>query len=173
MRNPRAVTSLTLNQEAVRFDLDPATPLLFALRDAANLTGAKHGCDDGGCGACTVWVDDRAARSCQLAIGSLEGASITTIEGLAADRGHPLQQAWLAEGVSQCGFCEPGLIMALAALLRANPRPAAEEIEAVGHVCRCGIGPRAALALARAAMAETGGDSLQQIAREAQPSGVR
>ena len=167
-----AMTSMTINGEALRFDLDPATPLLWALRDAANLTGAKYGCDSGECGACTVIVDQRAVTSCSIAIGSLEGAEVITIEGLSPSRSHPIQQAWAAEQVSQCGFCEPGVILAIAALLKANPRSSDAEIEALPNICRCGIGPRMKRAVARASMAMTGGDSLAAIAREAaaQPS---
>lgn len=158
------MTSMTINGEAVRFTLDPATPLLWALRDAANLTGAKYGCDSGDCGACTVIVDERAVPSCTLPIASLEGAEIVTIEGLAPNRGHPVQQAWAAEQVSQCGYCEPGVILGIAALLKANPRPSEAEIAALTNVCRCGIGPRAKKAIVRASMALTGGDSLAAIA---------
>ena len=154
------MTSMTVNGEALRFRLDPATPLLWALRDAANLTGAKHGCDSGECGACTVIVDGRAALSCRLPIGTLEGAEIVTIEGLAPGRAHPIQQAWAAEQVSQCGFCEPGMIMAIAALLAANPRPGEAEIAAVPNICRCGTGPDVRRAIARAAEAMGGAASL-------------
>ena len=160
---------MTINGEALRFHLDPATPLLWALRDAANLTGAKYGCDSGECGACTVIVDGRAVTSCNLSIGSLEGAEIVTIEGLAPGRGHPVQQAWAAEQVSQCGFCEPGLILAIAALLKANPRPSEADIASLPNICRCGIGPRMKAAIARASIAMTGGDSLGAIAREKAP----
>lgn len=163
------MTSMTINGEAVRFKLDPATPLLWALRDAANLTGAKYGCDSGECGACTVIVDERAVPSCTLSIGSLEGAEIITIEGLAPGRGHPVQHAWAAEQVSQCGYCEPGLILSIAALLKANPRPSEAEIAALTNICRCGIGPRVRKAIVRASMALTGGDSLGLLAREVAP----
>lgn len=163
------MTSMTINGEALRFDLDPATPLLWALRDAANLTGAKYGCDSGECGACTVIVDQRAVTSCSVTIGSLEGAEVVTIEGLSPARAHPIQQAWAAEQVSQCGYCEPGLILAIAAMLKANPRPSEAEIEALPNICRCGIGPRMNKAIARASIAMTGGDSLNAIAREAAP----
>ena len=163
------MTSMTINGEALRFDLDPATPLLWALRDAANLTGAKYGCDSGECGACTVIVDERAVASCTLSIGSLEGAEVITIEGLAPDRAHPIQQAWAAEQVSQCGYCEPGVILSIAAMLKANPRPSEAEIMALTNICRCGIGPRARKAIARASMALTGGDSLGLIARQGAP----
>jgi len=95
------MTSMTVNGEAIHYKLDPETPLLFALRDASNLTGAKHGCYSGDCGSCTVIVDGRAVLSCQLTIAAAEGADITTIEGLSADRAHPLQQAWAAEQVSR------------------------------------------------------------------------
>ena len=161
------MTSMTINGEALRFDLDPATPLLWALRDAANLTGAKYGCDSGECGACTVIIDQRAVTSCTVSIGSLEGAEVVTIEGLSPAHAHPIQQAWAAEQVSQCGFCEPGLILAIAAMLKANPRPSEAEIEALPNICRCGIGPRMKKAIARASIAMTGGDSLIAIAREA------
>ena len=115
------MTRMTVNGEAIHYKLDPQTPLLWALRDASNLTGTKYGCDSRDCGACTVIIDDRAAMSCSVAIGELEGARVTTIEGLSSDRSHPVQQAWLAEQVTMCGYCEPGFIMAIAALLQASP----------------------------------------------------
>ena len=115
------MTRMTVNGEAIHYRLDPETPLLWALRDASNLTGTKYGCDSRDCGACTVIVDGRAALSCSVTIGELEGATVTTIEGLSADGSHPVQQAWLAEQVTMCGYCEPGFIMAIAALLEASP----------------------------------------------------
>ena len=113
---------MTVNGEAVEYRLDPATPLLWALRDASNLTGTKYGCDSRDCGACTVIIDGRAVTSCSVTLGELDGAQVTTIEGLSTDRSHPVQQAWLAEQATMCGYCEPGFIMAIAALLeRARP----------------------------------------------------
>jgi len=147
------MTRMTVNGEAVHYRLDPETPFLWALRDASNLTGTKYGCDSRDCGACTVIVDGRAALSCAVAIRDLEGATITTIEGLSADRSHPVQQAWLAEQVTMCGYCEPGFIMAIAALLEANPAPSAEAIAALPNLCRCGAYPRIRAAIARAAAA--------------------
>jgi len=155
-RHPRLradMTSMTVNGEAIHYRLDPDTPLLFALRDASNLTGAKHGCYSGDCGSCTVIVDGRAVLSCQLTIAAAEGADITTIEGLSADRAHPLQQAWAAEQVSQCGRCDPGFIMALAALMRATPNPTPEQLSSLPNICRCGATPRILKAIARAAQA--------------------
>jgi isoquinoline 1-oxidoreductase alpha subunit len=145
------MTSMTVNGEAIHYKLDPDTPLLWALRDASNLTGTKYGCDSHDCGACTVIVDGRAVMSCAVTIASLEGADITTIEGLSQGRAHPVQQAWAAEQVSQCGFCDPGFIMAIAALLKASPRPSGEEISAIPNICRCGTTPRIRKAIARAA----------------------
>jgi isoquinoline 1-oxidoreductase alpha subunit len=147
------MTSMTVNGEAIRFRLDPATPLLWALRDAANLTGTKYGCDSRDCGACTVIVDGRAMLSCAASIGSLEGADVVTIEGLSGARAHPVQQAWAAEQVSQCGYCDPGMIMAIAALLKASPRPSEAEIAALPNICRCGAGPRIRKAIGRASLA--------------------
>jgi isoquinoline 1-oxidoreductase alpha subunit len=144
------MTRMTVNGQALQYKLDPQTPLLWALREASNLTGTKHGCDDGGCGACTVIVDGRAERSCQLPIGSLEGSTITTIEGLPGGRSHPVQQAWLAEQVTQCGFCEPGFIMAIAALLQASPRPSQQQVDALPNRCACGAQPRILRAIRRA-----------------------
>jgi len=129
---------MTVNGEAVHYRLDPETPLLWALRDASNLTGTKHGCDSGECGACTVIVDGRATLSCMISIASLEGAQVTTIEGLSSGLKHPVQQAWIAEQVTQCGYCEPGFIMAIAALLQASPKPSEEAIAALPNICRCG-----------------------------------
>jgi len=129
---------MTVNGEGVNYKLDPDTPLLWALRDASNLTGTKYGCDSQDCGACTVIVDGRAVLSCSVAVGSLEGAQVTTIEGLSPDRSHPVQQAWLAEQVTMCGYCEPGFIMAIAALLQASPAPSDEQIAALPNICRCG-----------------------------------
>jgi isoquinoline 1-oxidoreductase alpha subunit len=158
------MSSMTVNGEAVRFHLDPQTPLLWALRDAANLTGAKYGCDTRDCGACTVIVDGRAALSCAVAIGSLEGADVVTIEGLSSGRAHPVQQAWAAEQVSQCGYCDPGMIMAIAAMLQASPRPSEAEIAALPNICRCGAGPRIRRAIERASLAMAGS------ARPAEPA---
>ena len=147
------MTRMTVNGEAVHYKLDPATPLLWALRDASNLTGAKYGCDTSDCGACTVIIDGRATTSCSVTIAALEGADIVTIEGLAADRAHPVQQAWAAEQVSQCGFCDPGFILAIAALLKASPVPSPEQVDAIPNLCRCGAYPRIRRAIARAAAA--------------------
>jgi len=145
------MTRMTVNGEAIHYRLDPETPLLWALRDASNLTGTKHGCDSGDCGACTVIVNGRAALSCTVTIASLEGARVTTIEGLSANGRHPVQQAWAAEQVSQCGYCEPGFIMTIAALLDSSPAPSEEAIAALPNICRCGSYPRIRRAIARAA----------------------
>jgi isoquinoline 1-oxidoreductase alpha subunit len=142
---------MTVNGEPIHYLLDPQTPLLWALRDASNLTGTKHGCDSGDCGACTVMVDGRAVASCRTTIASLEGSEIVTIEGLSPNRTHPVQQAWAAEQVSQCGYCEPGFIMAIAALLKSSPSPSPEAIDAIPNICRCGAYPRIRKAIARAA----------------------
>ena len=147
------MTRMTVNGEPLHYKLDPATPLLWALREASNLTGAKYGCDSGDCGACTVIIDGRAVPSCTVTIASLEGADVTTIEGLSADRAHPVQQAWAAEQVSQCGYCEPGFIMAIAALLKASPSPTAEQVDALPNICRCGAYVRIRRAITRAAQA--------------------
>ena len=142
---------MTVNGEAIAYKLDPETPLLWALRDASNLTGTKYGCDSRDCGACTVIVDGHAVMSCAVTIGSLEGAEVTTIEGLSQGRSHPVQQAWAAEQVSQCGFCDPGFIMAIAALLKANSRPDEAAISQLPNHCACGAYPRIKEAIARAA----------------------
>src|SRR5437660_587109 len=145
------MTRMTLNGEGVEYKLEPEMPLLWALRDASNLTGTKYGCDSRDCGACTVIVDGRAVLSCGVALHELEGAQVTTIEGLSPDRSHPVQQAWLAEQVTMCGYCEPGFIMAIAALLQATPTPSEEQIAALPNICRCGAYPRIRKAIARAA----------------------
>jgi isoquinoline 1-oxidoreductase alpha subunit len=140
---------MRVNGQAMEFALDPATPLLWALRDAANLTGTKQGCGGTGqCGACTVIVDGSAVLSCTLPIGSLEGADVTTIEGLV---NHPLTLALVAEDAIQCGFCLPGFTCAVAALLQQSPRPAAEQIDALAHRCACGMQPRLRRAIERVA----------------------
>ena len=145
------MTRLTLNGQGIEYRLDPATPLLWALRDASNLTGTKYACDSRDCGACTVIVDGRAVMSCSVALSDLEGATVTTIEGLSANGSHPVQQAWLAEQVTMCGTCEPGFIMAIAALIDASPSPSDEQIAALPNICRCGAYPRIRKAIARAA----------------------
>jgi isoquinoline 1-oxidoreductase subunit alpha len=158
------MTRMTVNGEPIHYKLDPATPLLWALRDASNLTGTKYGCDSGDCGACTVIIDGKAALSCRVTIRELEGAQVTTIEGLSADRSHPVQQAWLAEQVTMCGYCEPGFIMAIAALLKANPSPSAEAVAALPNICRCGAYPRIRQAIARAAKSAAGlGQAAEQV----------
>lgn len=145
------MTALTVNDRPVRFDLDPDTPLLWALRDAANLTGTKYGCGVGDCHACTVIVDGEALRSCLITIAEAEGRYVTTIEGLSRDRSHPVQQAMVAEQAVQCGFCTPGIVMAAAALLQKNANPTEADIQAaLPNICRCGVYPRLARAVQRA-----------------------
>ena len=145
------MAGLTVNGRPVRFDLDPQTPLLWALRDAANLTGTKYGCGVGDCHACTVIVDGEALRSCLVSVGEAEGRFVTTIEGLSRDRSHPVQQAMVAEQAIQCGFCTPGIVMAAAALLLNNPDPSEAAIEAaIPNICRCGVYPRLVRAVMRA-----------------------
>src|SRR4028118_1871401 len=106
------MSRFTVNGQAVHYRMHPETPLLWALRDASNLTGTKYGCGTGVCGACTVNVDGKAVRSCRVPIGQLEGSFVTTIEALARDRGHPVQQAWVAESGPQCGYCHSGMVQA-------------------------------------------------------------
>jgi len=148
------MTALTVNGRPLNFDLDPQTPLLWALRDGANLTGTKYGCGVGVCGACTVLENGQAMRSCQIDFEHAAGKSYVTIEGLSADGSHPIQQAWMQEDVAQCGYCQPGMMLELRALLRAKPKAGAADIDDAlsGHVCRCGSYPRirkAALVAAR------------------------
>ena len=142
---------MIVNGEPIEYRLNPETPLLWALRDASNLTGTKYGCDSRDCGACTVIIDGRAALSCSVALHDLEGARVTTIEGLGG--AHPVQQAWLTEQVTMCGYCEPGFIMAIAALLDSTPDPTDEQVAALPNICRCGAYPRIRKAIRRAAAA--------------------
>jgi aerobic-type carbon monoxide dehydrogenase small subunit (CoxS/CutS family) len=145
------MTDLTVNGRPVRFELDPQTPLLWALRDAANLTGTKYGCGAGDCGACMVLVDGAALRSCLITLAEAEGRLVTTIEGLSRDRSHPVQQALVAEQAIQCGFCTPGIAIAAAGLLERNADPSEEEIkQAIANLCRCGVYPRLVRAIQRA-----------------------
>jgi isoquinoline 1-oxidoreductase alpha subunit len=145
------MTSMTVNDRPVRFEMDPQTPLLWALRDAANLTGTKYGCGEGDCGACMVLVDGEALRSCLITLAEAEGRFITTIEGLSDDRSHPVQQAMVAEQAIQCGFCTPGIVMAAAALIARNSDPSEDDIkDAVPNLCRCGVYPRLVRAIQRA-----------------------
>ena len=143
--------ALTVNDRPVMFEMDPQTPLLFALREAANLTGTKYGCGVGDCGACMVLIDGEALRSCLVTLAEVEGRFVTTIEGLSRDRSHPVQQAMVAEQAIQCGFCTPGIVIAAAGLIARNPSPTEEEIvAAVPNLCRCGVYPRLVRAIERA-----------------------
>src|SRR5690348_12737974 len=152
---------LTVNGEAIEYKLDPDMPLLWALRDASNLTGTKYGCDSRDCGACTVIVDGRAVTSCSVTLRELDGAQVTTIEGLSPDRSHPVQQAWLAEQATMCGYCEPGFVMAIVALLQSSPSPTDEQIAALPNICRCGAYSRIRKAIARAAQGTRVAPNLQ------------
>ena len=143
-----------VNGQDVQFDGDPDTRLLWALRDNLQLTGTKYGCGIGMCGSCTVHIDGKAKRACITPVSSLEGKSVTTIEGLAgADlQLHPVQQAWLEEDVPQCGYCQPGLIMATVDFLQSHPSPSDEDINAnIDNLCRCGTYVRVRKAIHRAA----------------------
>ena len=134
---------LTVNGKVRQTDADPETPLLWVLRDELELTGTKFGCGVAQCGACTVHVDGVAVRSCSQPVSTVVGKKITTIEGLSKAASHPVQQAWLAEDVPQCGYCQSGQIMAAAAFLQKNPKPTDADIdEAMTNICRCGTYPR-------------------------------
>jgi len=147
---------LVVNGRPRTLDADGDTPLLWALRDHLGLTGTKFGCGVGVCGACTVHVDGRAARACQVKVREAAAHRITTIEGLSPSGEHPLQRAWVEEDVAQCGYCQAGMIMAAAALLATNPAPSDSQIDAAMDplVCRCGTYPRIRRAIHRAARGE-------------------
>ena len=155
------MTRFTVNNQPVEYKMDPATPLLWALRDGSNLTGTKYGCGAGDCGACTVDVDGKAVRSCQVPIGRIEGSFVTTIEGLSRERDHPVQLAFIAANVPQCGFCIPGMVMAAAVLIRNDPDPSEEAIKAaITNICRCGVYPRLVDAIQRAARVQRGEETI-------------
>ena len=144
---------LTVNGVARRLDASPDMPLLWALRDVLDLTGTKYGCGIAQCGACTVHVDGEPQRSCSLTLGAVAGRRVTTIEGLHPEGRHPVQLAWIAEQVPQCGYCQSGQIMSAAALLARNPRPSQADIHGAmeGHICRCGTYQRIEAAIQHAA----------------------
>ena len=133
-------TTLNINGRSTQVDAEPDTPLLWVLRDVLDLTGTKYGCGIGACGACTVHLDGTAVRSCQTTLAMAAGKEVVTIEGLSRDGSHPVQQAWIAHQVPQCGYCQSGQIMSAAALLAANAHPSDAEIDAAmtGNICRCG-----------------------------------
>jgi len=132
------MVKLDVNGQVHEVDVDPETPLLWVLREQLNMTGTKYGCGIAQCGACSVHIDGQVTRSCQMPVGSVSG-KVVTIEGLSADSSHPVQQAWLALQVPQCGYCQSGQIMAAVALLNEKPQPSDADInEAMSNICRCG-----------------------------------
>jgi isoquinoline 1-oxidoreductase alpha subunit len=147
------MTSFTINGRSVAIEAEADTPLLWVIREQLGLTGTKYGCGIAACGACTVHVDGKAVRSCSFPLAAAEGRKVTTIEGLARDRSHPVQQAWIKEQVPQCGYCQSGMIMAVVALLAEKPRPTDAEIDAaVTNICRCGTYQRIRKAIHAAAV---------------------
>ena len=146
------MVAFNLNGKQVSVGADPATPLLWTIRDRLKLTGTKFGCGAGLCGACTVHVDGKAVKSCQTELSAVDGARVVTIEGLSPDSSHPLQKAWIAEQTPQCGYCQSGQIMKAAELLARNPKPSRDEIVAHmnGNICRCGTYTRIIAAIQRA-----------------------
>lgn len=134
------MANLTINGKTFTLDVEPDTPLLWAIRENAGLTGTKYGCGIAQCGACTVHMDGVATRSCGISVAEAEGKTITTIEGLASGASlHKVQEAWIAQDVPQCGYCQSGMIMAVAALLNEKPKPTDSDIdEAITNICRCG-----------------------------------
>ena len=145
--------TLNVNRRPVSVDADPTTPLLWVLRENLGLTGTKFGCGMALCGACTVHIDGEAVRACVTPVSAIGDKQVTTIEGLGADAPHPLQQAWIAEEVPQCGYCQSGQIMSAAVLLRENPHPTEADVNACmsGNLCRCGTYLRIRSAIQRAA----------------------
>jgi len=151
-QEPAMKIALTVNDKAHELDVDPDTPLLWVLRDTIGLTGTKYGCGIAQCGACTVHINGEAQRSCQVAVKDVGTAKVTTIEGLSADSSHPVQKAWVALDVPQCGYCQSGMIMAVAALLKQVPKPAGRDIdERITNLCRCGTYTRVRAAILEAA----------------------
>ena len=144
---------LTINGQPHEIDVDLDTPLLWVLRDTLGLTGTKYGCGIAECGACTVHIDGVATRSCSVPVGTAEGTQVTTIEGLSANGDlHPVQRAWIAHDVPQCGYCQSGMIMAVAALLKEKPKPTDQDIdEAITNICRCGTFQQVRAAIHQAA----------------------
>ena len=146
------MVTITVNGTQHQLDIEPDTPLLWALRDVIGLTGTKYSCGIAQCGVCTVHINGQPIRSCSVPIASVDGASITTIEGLSPDGKHPVQQAWIAEDVPQCGYCQSGQIMAVAAFLKDHPSPTDADIDAnISNICRCGTYERMRRAIHRAA----------------------
>ena len=147
------MTAFTINGRAVDVPAEPDTPLLWVIREHLKLTGTKFGCGIAQCGACTVHVDGEPMRSCQTPLQDVAGKTVTTIEGLSPDASHPLQKAWIAEQVPQCGYCQSGQIMQAAALLKSNPQPSRQQIieHMDGNICRCGTYGRIISAIERAA----------------------
>ena len=144
--------NINVNGKAYSLDIEPETPLLWVIRDEIGLTGTKFGCGIAQCGACTVHVNGEAVRSCGVQVGDVADKTITTIEGLSADSGHPVQMAWLAEDVPQCGYCQSGQIMAATAFLKEHPQPSDADIDAnLTNICRCGTYVRIRRAIHRAA----------------------
>lgn len=148
------MTTLSVNGREHAITLPADVPLLWVLRDHLGLTGTKYGCGIGQCGACTVHVNGEPVRSCTIPVGELDGATVRTVEGLSPDRSHPVQAAWIAEQVPQCGYCQSGMIMAAVALLQRTPSPSDADIDAaMTNICRCGTYQRVRAAIHRAAKA--------------------
>ena len=147
------MTTFSINGRPVDVKAEPDTPLLWVVREHLKLTGTKFGCGIAQCGACTVHVNGEPTRSCVTALSDVAGKQVTTIEGLSKDSSHPLQKAWVAEQVPQCGYCQSGQIMSAAALLKSNPKPTRDQIKAHmnGNICRCGTYGRIVRAVERAA----------------------
>lgn len=145
--------TVTINGQAHELDVDPSMPVLWVLRDTLGMMGTKYGCGKALCGACTVQVDGAPTRACVTPVAAVAGKNITTIEGLSADGSHPVQRAWIAAEVPQCGYCQSGQIMAAAALLASNPNPSDADITAAlaGNICRCGTYQRVRAAIKHAA----------------------
>jgi len=144
--------TLTVNGQKHTIDADPDTPLLWALRDHIGLTGTKYGCGIGQCGACTVHLNGMPTRSCSIPVSAVTAMDITTIEALSPDASHPLQKAWTELNVPQCGYCQSGMLMAAAALLKEKPKPSDDDINtAITNICRCGTYPRVRAAIHKAA----------------------
>jgi isoquinoline 1-oxidoreductase subunit alpha len=145
------VLTLRVNGKTYQVDAEPTTPLLWVLRDSIGLTGTKFGCGIAQCGACTVHVDGRATRSCVLPFSTVLNSEITTIEGLSPESQHPVQRAWIEQNVPQCGYCQSGQIMAVAALLSRDPNPSDSDIDReITNICRCGTYHRIRMAIHRA-----------------------